>query len=353
MKTYPSLYDKLTSFSTLYKAYHKVRRHKKDNKSIREFEYSLEENIFNLQQELKRFTYRSSRMDPIFIPNMPPQKAIFSPCLKDRIVQQAIRMTIYPLFNKAFIYDSYAFRIGKGTHAAIRRFDSFKQKAARRNKPASGHVLKMDIKKYYLNINHRILLNILGRKIKDRRLIWLIKDFLRKSPNKTFGAFGTKGIPIGSPLSQTLANIYLNELDYFIKHSLGHKYYIRFADDFAILDRKELTKTKDAISTYLWQSLLLSLHPQKTRSTTLDKGINFLGYKIFYFHKRIKSRNLKNFTERLECLKREYSQGLITQEKLTQKIRGWVEYARYADSYKLRERLFSDCVFVKEDRNSS
>ena len=353
MKTYLNLYDKLTSFRTLYKAYHKVRRHKKDNKSIREFEYRLEENILNLQQELKCFTYRSSRMDPILIPHTPPQKAIFSPCLKDRVVQQAIRMTVYPLFNKTFIHDSYAFRIGKGTHAAIRRFDSFKQKAARRNKPASAHILKMDIKKYYLNINHRILLTILGRKIKDKRLIWLIKDFLRKSPNKTFEAFGPKGIPIGSPLSQTLANIYLNELDYFIKHGLGCKYYIRFADDFVVLGRKDLTQTKYAISTYLWQSLLLSLHPQKTRLTTLDKGVNFLGYKIFYFHKRVKSRNLKNFTERLRMLKKEYSQGLITQEKLTQKIRGWVEYARYADSYNLRKRIFEGCVFVKEVRNSS
>ena len=75
--------------------------------------------------------------------------------------------------------------------------------------------------------------------------------------------------------------------------------------------------------------------------------------KIFYFHKRVKSRNLKNFTERLRMLKKEYSQGLITQEKLTQKIRGWVEYARYADSYNLRKRIFEGCVFAKEARNSS
>ena len=100
MKTYPNLYDKLASFRTLYKAYHKVRRHKKDNKFVREFEYSLEENIVNLQQELKQFSYRSSRMDLVLIPDMPPQKAIYSPCLKDRIVQQAIRMVVYPLWTR-------------------------------------------------------------------------------------------------------------------------------------------------------------------------------------------------------------------------------------------------------------
>lgn len=348
MKTYPNLYEKLASFQTLYKAFCKVKEHKQNNKFIKEFEYNLEENIIELQRSLRDFSYRSSGMKPIQIPEQPSQKAIFSPCLKDRVVQQAIRMVILPVFNKSFIHDSYAFRIGKGTHAAIRRFDVFKKKAAARNKPHSAYVLKMDIEKYYLNINHRILLAILKRKIRDKRLILLIKDFLRKSPNKVVDIFGPKGIPIGSPLSQALANIYLNELDYFIKHVLGHKYYIRFADDFTILDTKELARTKEAISVYLWQALLLNLHPQKTVFTTLGKGVNFLGYKIFYFHKRIKSGNLRSFKQRLKALEEQYAQGRITQETLTRKIRGWVEYARYADTYNLRKELFSRYVFVKK-----
>lgn len=351
MKTFQNLYDKLTSFKTLYKAYHKVRRHNKNNKFIHGFEYNLEENILNLQLELRDFTYHSSRMKRLLIPNRPFCKPIYSPSLKDRIVQQAIRMVIYPIFNKIFIYDSYAFRRGKGTHLCLRRFDSFKQKVARRTRPDSGNILKMDIKKYYPNINHRILLGILTRKLKDRRLIWLIKDFLSKSPNKTFSVFGPKGIPVGSPLSQTLANIYLNELDYFIKHTLKQRYYLRFADDFTILHKEDLTKTKALISKRLWQDLLLTPHPQKTLLTTINKGMNLLGYKIFYFHKRIKNKNLQSFRDKLKRLRQEYGQGLINQEKLTQKIQGWVEYARYANSYNLRKRLFSRCVFVRNNKD--
>lgn len=351
MKTYQNLYDKLTSFRTLYKAYLKVRKDKKDNKFIQAFEYNLEENILNLRLELRSFTYRSSKMKRLLIPNRPSRKPIYSPCLKDRIVQQAIRMVIYPIFNQTFIYDSYAFRIGKGTHSCIRRYDSFKQKVARRAKPDSGYILKMDIKEYYPNINHRMLLAILTRKMKDKRLIWLLKDFLRKSPNKTFDVFGPKGIPVGSPLSQILANIYLNELDYFVKHTLRCRYYLRFADDFIILDKEDLTRTKGIISSYLWQVLLLTSHPQKTELTTTDKGVNLLGYKIFYFYKRIKNKNLRNIKEKLKLLQQEYSQGLITQEKLTQKIRGWVEYARYANSYNLRKNIFSRYIFVKKTKD--
>jgi len=236
-------------------------------------------------------------------------------------------------------------------HTQPLKFDFFKRKVAKRNAPDSGKILKMDIKEYYPSINHHILLAILARKIKDTRLIWLVKDFLHKSPNKTFDVFGPRGIPIGSPLSQTLANSYLNELDYFIKHGLGYKYYIRFADDFTVLDRKELAKTKDTISSYLRQKLLLTLHPQKSILTTTNKGVNLLGYKIFYLHKRIKNKNLKNFKEQLKLLKQEYSLGLVTQEKLTQKIRGWVEYARYADSYNLRKNIFSRYAFVKKTKD--
>lgn len=267
MKTCPNLYDKLTSFKTLYKSYQKVKKHKKENKFIQAFEYKLEENILNLQQDLRNFTYRSSRMKRLLIPNRPSRKPIYSGCLEDRIVQQAIRMVIYPIFHK------------------------------------------------------------------------------------TFDVFGPKGIPIGSPLSQTLANIYLNELDYFIKYSLKHKYYIRFADDFTILDKENLTKTKEIISSYLWQSLLLTLHPQKTILTTTNKGVNLLGYKIFYFYKRIKNKNLQKFKEKMRRLQEEYSQGLITQERLTQKIRGWVEYARYANTYNLRKTIFSKYKFVKKVEN--
>ena len=182
-------------------------------------------------------------------------------------------------------------------------------------------------------------------KIKDDRIIWLIKIFLQNSPNKARFYSTYKGIPIGSPLSQLLANIYLNKLDYFIKYTLREKHYLRFGDDCTILSEGDLGSTERYIKSYLKHNLTLTLHPQKTLHTNPTKGINLLGYKICYFYKRIKNKNLERFKEKIKNLREEYKQSLIKPDKLTQKIHGWVEYARYADSYKLRKKLFSRFVF--------
>jgi hypothetical protein len=119
-------------------------------------------------------------------------------------------------------------------------------------------------------------------------------------------------------------------LDYFVKHTLKEPCYLRFGDDCTILSRRNLQESENEIKTYVNKSLTLTLHPQKTRHTTPERGVNLLGYKIFYYHKRIRNKNIERFKENLKSLEEEYALGRITPEKLTQKMRGWVEYARYA-----------------------
>lgn len=199
-----------------------------------------------------------------------------------------------------------------------------------------GYILKCDIKHYFEAVDHEILLEILKRKIKDGKVIWLVRKILENFDTKVKG----KGMPLGNYTSQFFANVYLNELDYFVKHSLQAKYYIRYVDDFVILhsSKKTLIYYKDRIEKFL-KCLQLELHPTKSNIISLKQGVTFLGYKIFYYHKKLRKRNLKTFERKLEKKILLCKEGKTTKEQLEEGLQGWFGYAKWADTYKLRKKI--------------
>ena len=199
------------------------------------------------------------------------------------------------LFEKIFIYDSYANRKGKGTLKAIERFDEFKRKISRngrllkysyKDNDAIGWCLKADIKHYFEEVNQEKLIDIIKEKIADEKTLWLIKTILENHQTREKGI----GMPLGNLTSQFFANIYLNELDQYVKNVLRVKYYIRYVDDFVILhnSKETLQAYKYYIDSFLRNNLLLTLHPDKSKIIPLRKGITFLGLRIFYHHKTLK-----------------------------------------------------------------
>ena len=163
-------------------------------------------------------------------------------------------------------------------------------KKVSKNNIREAYVLKADIKHYFEEIDHQTLIAIIKKKIKDDKVIWLIEQILAIN-NKT------KGMPLGNLTSQFFANLYLNELDIFIKHKLRSKYYIRYVDDFVILheSKNQLEIWKNQINNFLKESLKIELHPSKSNVLRLNSGINFLGFRVFFYHKLIRKSNLKNF----------------------------------------------------------
>ena len=147
-------------------------------------------------------------------------------------------------------------------------------------------------------------------------------------------------MPLGNLTSQFFANVYLNELDYFVKHNLKAKYYIRYVDDFVILheDRERLLEYKNKINLYL-KYLKLELHPNKSKILPLANGVNFLGYRIFYHHKLLRKSNLKKFERSLKEKIENYERGRCTYEQLLASIEGWFGYATWANTYKLRKKI--------------
>lgn len=166
---------------------------------------------------------------------------------------------------------------------------------------------------------------------------------IRKILNNHQGKVASKGMPLGNLTSQFFANIYLNELDQFVKQKLRAKYYIRYVDDFVILhqSRMQLAEFKDKIDTFLKENLELKLHPFKSKILELEKGIPFLGMRIFYHHKLLVKKNMRKFEKKMEVMKKDYFAEMIAREKVLEKYEGWIAYASHANTYKYRKRMTS------------
>jgi retron-type reverse transcriptase len=357
VKTYKNLFDRITSFDNLLLASENAQIGKRFKESTANFNLNLEKELLKLQVELKQMTYKHGGYRDFFIYD-PKKRLISAAPYRDRVVHHALCNIIEQLFDKTFIYDSYACRKGKGTHKAVDRYTEF----SRKNK----YVLKCDLQKYFQSIDHEILFEIISEKIKCEKTLWLIKEIIGSRNDKSYIFYfqqdnlftpchRKKGIPIGNLTSQFFANVYLNGFDHFVKKELGVKYYIRYVDDFVLLDnfKERLHEAKKKIEEYL-DKLRLKLHWRKSRVYRVKDGINFLGYRIFPTHRLLKKENALKMRRRLKELNRQYGDGSITFEKIHQSIQSWIGHASHADTYHLRSRLLGSMVFQRgETRGAS
>ena len=250
----------------------------------------------------------------------------------------------YLIGRPSNILNFFASRKNKGSHKAIERFESFVRKVSSNgglirnsfnNNSIQGYVLKADFKHYFDSVDHEILIEILMKKIADEDLINLIKIVLGN-----FEISKDKGMPLGNYTSQFFANVYLNELDYYVKHILKAKYYIRYVDDFVILhkNKKRLKYFLEHINNFL-PCLKIKLHLEKTEIHALRNGINFLGYRVFYHYKLLRKRNLRYFMKKLEKNFSLYNNKEISEEQFGSRINGWMGYAKFGDTFNLLNRM--------------
>ena len=307
------------------------------------FNHNLESNIFKLQDELQNGAYQPGPYHGFYI-HQPKKRLISAAPYRDRVVHHALCNVIEPIFEKTFIYDTYACRREKGTHKAIMRFTEF----CRKNK----YVLKCDIKKYFPSIDHQILKGLIRRKIACKQTLWLIDKIIDNSnPQEEVVEYFSdddlfspverrKGIPIGNLTSQFFANIYLNGLDHFIKEKLLCKYYIRYCDDFVLFsnDKAKLHQWREAIIKYL-ESLRLKLHENKSQVSPVTHGTTFLGFRIFPEYRRLVRDNLVLTRRRLKRLKAAFIAGEIDMATCRNSIMAWFGHAKWADTFCLRHKI--------------
>ena len=328
-------YEELCSESNLHRAFKRAQKGKTGKADVLKFEQKLRENLLQLRNELLLQTYHPQPLKT-FILRDPKTRKISKSAFRDRVVHHALCNIIEPVFDRQFVGDSFANRLGKGTLNAVKRFDAFKRKVSQNN-TITCFVLKADIKSYFDTVNHQILLKILEKIIKDEKVLWLIKQILANHHSTK----KERGMPLGNLTSQFFANVYLNELDQFVKHQLKAKYYIRYVDDFVILHRSRevLAEYKEKIEQFLREKLYLRLHPDKSHILKLGEGVTFLGFCVFYHHRLLVKKNIRKFERKMENMRREYKERKIDREKVIEKFEGWLSYAFQANTYKYRRQL--------------
>jgi len=316
-----SIFEEIISLENLFLAWKEFKKGKRKKQDVQEFEFNLEDNLFQLHWELKEKTYCHSSYTAFYVTD-PKLRHIHKACVRDRVFHHAIFRILYPIFDQQFIFDSYSCRLNKGSHRAVKRLNSFCQKVSANNL-YNIFAVKCDIKKFFDSVNQEVLLNIMAEKIKDGDVIWLIEIII-----KSFETKRNTGLPIGNVTSQLFANIYLNELDQFVKHKLKVKRYIRYCDDFVIMDesQEKLILVVNEIYNFLKDNLMLFLHEDKIIFRKYRQGVDFLGYVVrpYCINLRTKTRrrilvrvNKKNLPSYLGVLK--HCNGYKTKEKILAK----------------------------------
>lgn len=346
MQTYNNIFNKIYYYENLLRAYNEAKKGKAQLDYVIKFTKNLRENLLQLQKELLTQTYKPEKLTTFIIKD-PKLRVISKSIFRDRIAHHAIVQVLEPIFDPVFIYDSYANRIGKGTSKALERGELFLRKVskngnckcwgeAKNSNFIKGYALKADIRKYFETVDQRILLNIIKRKIKDKGVISLIKGILDNFDTKIKG----KGMPLGNLTSQFFANVYLNELDQFVKHILKAEYYMRYVDDFMIIHRNKeaLELYKNKINKFLTAKLKIQLHPDKTKIIHLSQGVPFVGFRIFYNYKILRKGARRRINARLKEWKELNDMGLLERDQALEKLLGWMAYAVNVDTYYLRKK---------------
>lgn len=331
-------------------AYAAAARGKRGRSAAAAFEYRLADNLLHIQTELVERTYRPGAYVSFYIHD-PKTRLISAAPFRDRVVHHALCNVIEPIFERSFVFDSYANRVGKGTHAAIDRAQSF----ARRYR----YVLQCDVEQFFPAIDHALLRETLARKIDDANTLWLIDQILasgvgvladeygmRYFPcDDLFAANRPRGLPIGNLTSQFWANCFLNPFDHFVKRELRCPGYVRYVDDVLLFgdDAREMQQWRDAIVQRLAR-LRLTIHAG-AHVRPVSEGLPFLGFVIYPDHRRLKRRKVIAYHRALRQLI-----GQAQPDRVVASLQGWINHARYGDTWRLRRSVIKHIPAISGGR---
>jgi RNA-directed DNA polymerase len=318
MKRINNLYEQIYSIDNLYLADQKARKGKNSH-GIRIHDKDSDANIWALHLMLRNKTYKTSAYTTFTIFE-PKERIIFRlPYFPDRITHHAVMNIMEPIFVSTFTADTYSCIKGKGIHAAAEAV-----KVALKDVPGTEYCLKLDIKKFYPSIDHHILKALLRRKIKDQDLLWLLDGIIDSAP----------GLPIGNYLSQYFANFYLTYFDHWIKENKGVKYYFRYADDLVILSDSKpyLHQLLADIRQHMDRELKLTIKQNYQIFPVQDRGIDFVGYRLYHTHTLLRKSIKQNFAR------------MVARRKNPESVASYYGWAKHCNSKNLLKKLLHERV---------
>lgn len=341
------MFASVTEWDNLWLAYRKAARGKRGAASAAGFEIQAADRLVELQAELRAQTYRPGPYTHFTI-HEPKRRKISAAPFRDRVVHHALCNVIEPLFEARFIRDSYANRVGKGTHRAIDRLQEF----ARRYR----YVLRLDVVQHFPSLDHAILRAAIAKVIHDPDVLWLVDvilasgagvladeyDMVYFPDDDLFAGLRPRGLPIGNLTSQFWSNVYMNALDWYVVKELGCPAYLRYVDDFALFSdgKRQLWEWKEAVLAFL-AALRLTVHESAAQVQPVTFGIPWLGFVIYPTHRLLKRRNVVNFSRRLTHNFDLFQADLISFAELDASVQGWINHVRYGDTWGLRRMLLA------------
>lgn len=367
----------LFSFDNIYRQYLLCRRNKRNTFNALGFEVGQEKNLLALKEELVTRTYRPSR-SVCFFATKPKLREIFAADFRDRVVHHILVDYLEKIWEPIFIHDSYACRKGKGVHKGVLRLQQFIRQVTK-NGTYPAYYIQLDIKNYFMTIDKDILFSLISRKVRDDDALWLSRmliyhdcteNFIFKGSSKAlkniphhktlFHAPKNRGLPIGNLNSQFFANVYLNDLDQFVKHQLKCKCYLRYCDDFVLLsrDREELLIWRNQIEKYLKDKLQLQLNQKRQKFQPVSNGIDFLGYIVRGNYLLVRRRVVNNLRVKL----RDYEKMLVKDgrwfrmylfdeeilDRLAASLSSYLGHFKMADTYNLCRSLWDKYPFLSQ-----
>lgn len=335
MNKLQSLWKEIISFQNLNLAFKKAAKGKRSKPDIAAFEMNLEEQLFNLKGELINDQYRPGPYNH-FIIHSPKHRLISAAPFRDRVVHHALCNIIEPIFERKFIFDSYANRKGKGTHRALDRCTNYMRKYA--------YVLPLDVQKFFPSIDHQTLFEELDKNISCGKTLALCQSIMASGAENGDEKYA-HGLPIGNLTSQFWANVYLNPLDHFIKRELKCKGYVRYVDDMLLFhnDKNQLFVWKKEICRFVHQ-IKLNLHENSAQARPCTIGLPFLGFQVFPDHRRLKRRKAIDARRRIKSLVTGYHAGKIPLSAVDACVTSWVSHATYGDTWGLRKNIFHKII---------
>lgn len=329
----PTLFERIVAWDNLVAAYREARKGKRQSQEVAAFDADAFANLVNIHEHMLRGTWRPGVARRFWVRD-PKWREITAPPFPDRIVHHAIVRIIEPLFERRFVHDSYACRRGKGTHAAVRRVQSFLRGAVRTwTRP---YIVKVDVKSYFASIDHDVLMERISRVIRDQATLHLLRTIFAG-----YGFEGGVGLPVGALTSQLAANIMLDAVDHAVKDDLGVRRYVRYMDDMvAVVKDKESAKALLNKIEGLLASMRLRINP-KSGIYPAGCGVDFCGYRIRDTHIRPRKRCLRAWKTRFAALRRRYNTGRASLSRCRQYVMSFLAVMRHANAWRTSESILS------------
>lgn len=359
--------SEIINLEKLYLAYLDCRKGKRKTINALRFEWDMERNLFLLLDELRTKKYKPGR-SICFAVKEPTPREIFAATFRDRIVHHLLVREIEDMGEKTFIFNAFSCRKGKGTHTALKRLKE-SVRALSKNYNRDIYYAQLDVSGFFMSIDHDVLYQLFGKLVSGKRknpqwqkeIMWLTKTIIFCKPTENYVIKGDpslfslipprkslfhsgerKGLPIGNHSSQFSANLYLNELDQFVKRGLKCKYYFRYVDDIVLLEetKEKLESLKQDIVWFLGKALNLKLNERKSKIRSVDQGIDFTGYFVKPGYVLVRRKVVGRFMYKLLKLKEAPACFEESPRATLAMVNSYFGHFRHASSFNLRNNVY-------------